>query len=270
MDKHTFCRLLVFDCKKGIRENIVKWIIAVLLFSFLVNVTIKNCLIYHKETGYLGYLTGLFQGMPEYVKSDTSIFELPVCWLIYYAYLFFLIGFYPISDLYGSGMKTLLLSGDRKKWIVSKYIWIACTVTMYFFVLMLVLLINSLWYGNLDTSAEAMLAVYGIDITSLETVQILAIWVVLPVMISIAMAFLQFTITICLNALAGYTISVVILVASAYWMHPLLFGNYLMIIRSDVVREGGMNLVTGIVICIVVDILSILLGYSCFKRKDIY
>lgn len=270
MNKPSFCRLIAFDCKRGFRENLVKWGVAVFLFAFLTNITIKNCLLYHEEMGYLGYLTYLFQGMEEYIKSETSIFELPVCWLLYYAYLFFLTGFYPISDLYGCGMKTLLSSGNRKKWMTSKYLWIAINIVFYFLLMLLVLLINSSLIGRFDTSREAMSEVFGIKMDSITSLQVAAVWLVLPVLISISIAFMQFTITICLHPLAGYTASVIILVTSVYWMKPFFIGNYLMIIRSGLVREGGMKLIYGIAACLIVSVLSVVFGYYYFDRKDIY
>ena len=270
MNKSSFCRLIAFDCKRGFRENLVKWGVAFFLFAFLINVTIKNCLIYHEEMGYLGYLTYLFQGMPEYIKSETSIFELPVCWFLYYAYLFFLTGFYPISDLYGCGMKTLLSSGNRKKWMTSKYLWIAINIIFYFFLMLLVLFISTVLIGRLATSPEAMNEVFGMEVKSITSLQMIAVWIVLPVLISISIAFMQFTITIYLNALAGFTASVILLVTSVYWMKPFLIGNYLMLIRNELVREGGMKLVYGIAACFIVSFLSMALGYYHFNRKDIY
>ena len=49
-----------------------------------------------------------------------------------------MVGFYPLSDLYGAGKKTLILSGSRFKWLWSKYIWTVINVIMYYAAMILV------------------------------------------------------------------------------------------------------------------------------------
>lgn len=266
----AFHRFVIFDCKKGFRENIVKWGVAILLFVFLSDITIKNCLIFHEEMGYIGYLTYLFQGMPEYIRSETSIFQLPVCWLLYYVYLFFLIGFYPISDLYSCGMKSLLSSGSRKKWLLSKYLWVAFNVIAYFIILLITLYCCSVSRGHIDTGNEAMLVVFGVDMGTLTMTDIIVVWILLPILTAITIAFIQFTICICVNSVAGYITSIVILAISVYWMKTLLPGNYLMIIRSNVLRTDGMDIKYGIILDSVLMVFAIIIGNCCFTKKDIY
>lgn len=270
MNKPTLNRVIVFDCKSGFLENRMKWVVAVFMFAFLSNGAIRNCLILNEEMGYWGYLTYLFQGMPEYVKTETSIFQLPVSWFLYYGYLFFLVGFYPVSSLYSCGKKTLVLSGDRKKWIMSKYLWTALSVLAYYVVMCLVLLLSSMCMGNLGAGINAMKLVFGINMNAIEPIQILCVWLILPILISVSLAYIQLTVAICLNALIGYTVSIVTLVVSVYWMHPLFLGNYLMVIRNKLICINGMDMAFGFWGCGAIIILSILIGCCCFVKKDIF
>lgn len=270
MNKPSFCRLIAFDCKRGFRENLVKWGVAVFLFAFLTNITIKNCLLYHEEMGYLGYLTYLFQGMEEYIKSETSIFELPVCWLLYYAYLFFLTGFYPISDLYGCGMKTLLSSGNRKKWMTSKYLWIAINIVFYFLLMLLVLLINSSLIGRFDTSREAMSEVFGIKMDSITSLQIggsLACAACSNQHFHCFYAVYYYHLSASISRIYGfcdYSGNLCILDEAVF--HWKLFNDY----PKWTGKRRRMKLIYGIAACLIVSVLSVVFGYYYFDRKDIY
>jgi len=61
-----------------------------------------------------------------------------------------------------------------------------------------------------------------------------------------------------------------IIVASAYYCHPLLLGNYLMILRNDAISfERGVNTMVGLVLGVIVSILAVIIGNLRFKKMDI-
>lgn len=269
--KHTsFTRLLKYDCGKGFRENRLKWVIALFIIAFFTDGIMKQALLYLKESGLIVYLTEFFRGMPEYIPSDTSVFELPGAWFLYYGYFFFLSGFYPVSDLYGCGMKTLLAAESRAKWMLSKYLWVALQAVCYFAATFLIILVWSLILGNLSTPADLCVGLYGIDISSLGLGQFLATWVLLPLTTTVSLACLQLTIGIAVSTIAGYIVTLTILTASCYWMHPCLPGNYLMLLRSGLLSEGGMQFLPGMLLAIGIILCSLLTGIVVFQRKDIF
>lgn len=269
MNKYNLWRLYLFDIKKGFRENKLKIGVACFLFLFLANITVKNCLVQQNGSGYLSYYVTILGGMPEYVKTETSIFQLPVGWFLFYAYLFFLIGFYPVSDLYSGGSKTLLLAESRNKWVVSKLIWIVTTIIMYYVIFLLCLFANAALIGNKDAGLSYVADFYGLS-SDINMSQILVVFFVAPIFITIAMSFIQFVVSIIFNALCGYMITITILVVSTYWMKPFLIGNYLILIRNELMSLGGMKETNGILISIGICIITIVTGCLIFRKKDIY
>lgn len=267
--------LYAFDIKKGFMENWIKIGIAVFMFLFFTNVAIKDSFIYslylQQETGFLGYWMMVLGGMSEYIKTDMSIFEIPVSWLLFYAYLFYLIGFYPVADLYESGTKTLLLSESRNKWIISKFLWIATMVVLYFFVFALCLLLN-MWLleAGWDLGLLEVKQMYGILQTSAGLWQMLGIWFGVPILMSVAISYFQFMVSIYTNAITGYCVSVILLVISAYWMKPFLPANYLMIMRTHLIADNGMKTADGVIFAMAILALSVITGWLIFRRKDIY
>lgn len=132
MNRRIFANLILYDIRKGFRENKIKWIVGVFIFVFFSFITVSDFSVNSPELGFLAYFTNILQGMPPYIKTDDSVFTIPVSWFLFYAFLFFMVGFYPLSDLYGAGKKTLILSGSRFKWLWSKYIWTVINVIMYY------------------------------------------------------------------------------------------------------------------------------------------
>lgn len=270
MSKHSLCKLFIYDCKRGFQENRYKWLIALFIIAFFIDGTVVSRTISYPDAGFLIYLTDFYRGIAEYVLTDTSIFELPGSWFLYYGYLFFLVGFYPVSDLYGCGMKTLLAAESRNKWLLSKYLWITLQVVCYLGATLVIMTIWSSLRGNLATPLNLFFHLFGVNIEAIGWGRFWGIWIILPTLVTISLAFLQFTISILIHTLAGYIVSLTILVVSCYWMTPWLPGNYLMLLRSRLMVDNGVPFCTGIFLSTGIILCSILIGLYAFRRKDIF
>lgn len=157
MNRRIFANLILYDIRKGFRENKIKWLVGVFIFVFFSFITVSDFSVNSPELGFLAYFTNILQGMPPYIKTDDSVFTIPVSWFLFYAFLFFVVGFYPLSDLYGAGKKTLILSGSRFKWLWSKYIWTLINVIMYYAAMILVLAAVTCAIGKWSTKPDDML-----------------------------------------------------------------------------------------------------------------
>ena len=56
---------------------------------------------------------------------------------------------------------------------------------------------------------------------------------------------------------------------SAYYINPLLLGNYAMSQRNDLLIDNGVNTKTGIVFSLALLVLSCVVGLFIFRRYDI-
>ena len=115
MNRRIFANLILYDIRKGFRENKIKWLVGVFIFVFFSFITVSNFEVNSPELGFLAYFTNILQGMPPYIKTDDSVFTIPVSWFLFYAFLFFVVGFYPSSDLYGAAYYQCFCRCDR--WI---------------------------------------------------------------------------------------------------------------------------------------------------------
>ena len=91
MNRRIFANLILYDIRKGFRENKIKWIVGVFIFVFFSFITVSDFSVNSPELGFLAYFTNILQGMPPYIKTDDSVFTIPVSWFLFYAFLFFII-----------------------------------------------------------------------------------------------------------------------------------------------------------------------------------
>ena len=88
MNRRIFANLILYDIRKGFRENKIKWLVGVFIFVFFSFITVSDFSVNSPELGFLAYFTNILQGMPPYIKTDDSVFTIPVSWFLFYAFLF--------------------------------------------------------------------------------------------------------------------------------------------------------------------------------------
>jgi hypothetical protein len=91
----------------------------------------------------------------------------------------------------------------------------------------------------------------------------------MPLLFSITAGLLQMLVGIILKPVAAYGITMMILIASVYWLNPLMIGNYAMLLRNQPFNENGVATGVGIVLCIMISLFSVIVGKSVVEKKDI-
>lgn len=92
---------------------------------------------------------------------------------------------------------------------------------------------------------------------------------VLPWLTAVALSQLQLCLSLWMQPVLGWVVSIVVLLSSAYYATPFLLGNYAMAMRDQQVLAGGVDGRTGIAYCLGVVLLSVLAGLISFKHTDI-
>ena len=88
MNRRIFANLILYDIRKGFRENKIKWIVGVFIFVFFSFITVSDFSVNSPELGFLAYFTNILQGMPPYIKTDDSVFTIPVSWFLLCVFIF--------------------------------------------------------------------------------------------------------------------------------------------------------------------------------------
>ena len=275
MEKQIFMKskrwnsLLKYDFVCGMWNNRYRWAVCFGVFVFLADLSVQTCNMADIDAGYLGYYTYLMQGLPEYIRTETSIFQLPVPWLIFHGYLFFLICSYPVSDLSGCGQQIMLLSEKRERWWLGKVCWCVWNIFFYYVSFNCIMLVMSRLRGNFFKNTDGLKNVLGIDAGLVNAEEFIMIWACLPVLFSIALGLVQMVLGILIKPVAAYFFTMSYLITSVYWTTPFLLGNFAMILRNRPIITDGLSSYMGMLLCAGVSGAAIFTGRLIVKKKDI-
>jgi len=219
------------------------------------------------------YIVDLYKGMDIFKKVDNADkFQIPGDWMIMNIFLTYVIGYYPLKDLKDYGSQILIRSKKRWQWWLSKCIWVIASVLIYYAIGYIVICIFSLFNGGLSLTPTYDINMYISNVNTLEFTsgKIVVITMILPMIMSITLSLIQMTMSIFTTPILSNIVLVSIIVASAYYCHPLLLGNYLMILRNDaIVFERGVNTMAGLGLGVIISILAVIIGNLRFKKMDI-
>lgn len=272
----SFYKLIKHDLLIGIFYAKLKYVPVFLIFIFLcahfqnmADISFSHG-ITSSYPSFSDYLIDIFKGMEIYQKNKP--FEIPVSWLMINIYIAYLVSFYPFQDLNGYGQQIILHSKNRKQWWLSKCIWNISTVLTFYLIGYLVIFLFLLFSGNfsLPRNKDINLLISNVNTANLQLESVILIGFILPIITSIAISLFQLSLAMFCKPILSCIIIISLLVVSAYSTSPLLLGNYLMILRNNLISlNNGVSEVTGIWISVFLSIFSICSGYLKFKYLDI-
>lgn len=215
----------------------------------------------------------LYGGMKVYRPQDGTVFLFPVIWILLLAMPAFLTLHYPFRDMQDIGPQILCRSGSRKNWWLSKCFWnLCCTTCFYLMVLLTALFLCILWKRPLTANLHPRVIQILFQLTDQPSdASPLLPWYtfLLPLLISLALNILQMTLSLFLKPLFGFLCTSVILICSAYAMHPALLGNYGMLLRHNWYMNEGVSYGTGIALALFFIFITIIVGLIRFQSHDI-
>lgn len=236
----------------------IRWFLGIGVQIFMVSMAIKSCEILYENSGILTCWIHTFSGIPQYVRSQDTQFELPVLWILFQAYILFMVCDCTTEEIQGFGLQKFLRSGSRKKWMFSQNLKIIRNVVCYYLQYFVILFLGTCskrekWSFETEYRTEEI--VFWITIT------------ILPVITTATLALCQNLFSILIKPFQAYIISLGLLIISAYKQNEILIGNYAMFLRNEVFCEGGLSTWKGVVICSLVAIAAIV---GCGRLMEHY
>ena len=86
----------------------------------------------------------------------------------------------------------------------------------------------------------------------------------------LALTYIQYIVSLAINAVTGILVSIVILVSSVYQIHPFLIGNYFMCIRQMMFAMDDVGFLTQGAVSGGIIFFMAVIGYQILKRKDLF
>lgn len=281
-----FCRIFTLDIKRAILGRWKRFIAALLFFvlaAFACKIRFANAYLQSPELApfaaptlgdFLLYAFGGCDGVRgASLFGFDRPFEIPLQWL-----LLVLLAVYINFDLTeessaGVNVQLLLRSADKKQYWLSKTLCIAITTSLYFALGVVVVLICGLALGGAPTLETDKLILSVMNLSSLVPREsnspafiptLLMVWLAI-----LTITLLQQFISLLLKPIGSFLVTAVFLFLSAYFMTPVFFGSYAMMIRNALLCEGGVGAAEGILILSFVSLASITGGCVVYDRKDI-
>lgn len=265
----TFCQLLKHDiCRQLMRHWYYFLVVCpvVLYFGLSLNGWIEMVDVQGKA-GCLELIIYMFYGEQEYIPQ-ISDFKVNIPFLLVHTLLAYMTAYYPVHDLSVRGRQIFIRIKNNTSWWYAKCIWLSSTVIIYYLVIFFTAAIFS---GEVSKAVnENILILFG-EIQKGNTQQDYLLYaLILPIMASLAISFLQMTISILTAPVYGFFFVTFQLIISFYFYSPLLFSNYQMFNRCVLSRENGITAEFAVPVCIAVIMVCVVVGAVYMKKRDIF
>ncbi len=229
-----------------------------------------------RELKYLGipetkddcgtYLCYLFLGSHEFIK-DVYPYEVPLVLFLLLALFAYQIAYDPIRDLQKRGQQIFIRCYSQGIWWFEKCIWLLLNVLIFFLMIYVFAIILT---GNMKSVPDLQVvdALFGIQKTA-EAGEWLLYLYVLPVVTVFAMSCLQVVVSMMTVPAGGFFTVLFLYLFSFYQLRIYLPGNYLMMRRTILLHEKGIEFSEAFPIAAGIALISILAGTFYIKRKDL-
>ena len=215
----------------------------------------------------------IFGGMKKFIPTPGAVFPFPTVWLLVMALACFSSLWYPLEDLYGFGKTLLTACQSRKRWYLAKAMWCGVTVSLYFALGWVVLLLGCLAMGGKFTWTISPYMMELMEITdvasTVEEWRLTLQLTLLPWLVAVTLSQLQLCLSLWMQPVLGWVVSIVVLLSSAYYASPFLLGNYAMALRDQQVLSDGVIWQVGALYCMGLLLLCVLAGLISFQHTDI-
>lgn len=217
------------------------------------------------------YVICFFQGTVPYAQSEgKETFNIPPYWSLYLIYFVLLIGKLTgqFSKKYEQQM--LLRLKNRKQWWMEIHlkIWLECmgylAATAIAFLVFSFCKKSAVEWINLELLKDYL----GLEINK-NNFRIFSMVLVFFVAL-LALTYIQYIVSLVINAVTGILVSIVILISSVYQIHPFLIGNYFMCIRQMMFAMDDVGFLTQGAVSVGIIFFIAVIGYQILKRKDLF
>lgn len=195
-------------------------------------------------------------------------------WFFPTAVLFSSLSEYLRSDARGAGYRVMLASGSRWAWWVAKCLWVCLVVCAFWAIYLGMFLITSSVF--FDVSPTLSVTQEGLAFIKTGLVEPIMVdmtifpLIALLVPVCIALALVQSAISLLVDRMLGYVLTMGVLFASAMVYHPLLIGNYLISGRCPGIFADAFGMNWGLALSLVLAWIGVAVGGMFVSRMTIY
>lgn len=240
------------------------------------------CFLFYYQVVISGMTGSLYAGdfMCAVLGSDIPFesnivdpWEIPMVWLLSSALILFITLDHPLRELSGVGRILISVSGNRWGWWIAKCLWVTVVTSLACGVVMITCLFAAVLtradMGMIVQPQYAqLLGRIGYRLRDDMVLSLVYPGIVLWVTMC-SLALLQQVISLVLGTLGAYLLTVAQLFLAAFFSHPLLLANYLMLLRADGIYWKALPGLGGFIGALCLSTVCVVVGGLLFVRRDI-
>lgn len=269
----TLLTLISLDLKKGFKFCKLKLSLAFMALLILALL----CISYFEGPDYLSLgdtLIYLLSGITFYEPDPQRDFPftIPNTWLVVFLLCSYITLEYPFEDLEGQGEISVLVSGSKTKWWLSKCIWVVLATISYLLVLMLAAALGTLIANgslSLEVHPETLQGIKEFENNLVEAPWNMPVLLLAVIVVSCSINLIQLFASIVVKPLPAFGAIATLYILSAYFSNPLLLGEYLIAARSTVFVENGYPPSLGLALSFALSLWAIICSTLYFKQTDL-
>lgn len=218
------------------------------------------------------YLTGGILPVSDF--SEAADVRYPFKWIVVNLLVLYFTSEYARNDLTQGGLQVFIRAENKQMWWLSKCIWNFVTVCTCFGVLFLswiflMICCRFAFNGQINTMCFQSSFNTSPAVTHIVVGQALIVFYILPTVACASISMVQMTLTMYIQPVYAYLISCIYYILGMFAVHPLFLTNYSMSVRSSVMGFYRFTPGTGLCLCAVFMICSIVIGMVQVNRMDI-
>lgn len=266
-----------YDLKQGVLRYWKSYLLPVILtvvgcISFKMAVKDEIAIgMLERAVTFPDLLLYLWKGDKPNILYKEGEFHFPFLWIITQLQLSYIVGRYPTSELYDNhGAYVLIKGGSRFRWLQSKCLVILINCLLFYGVTVLFAFIFSELNGFsmqflIEPSASPLLLTSENNLTGVNLILLL----LLPLLASIALSYVQLAITLFIDSTVGFTFVLGICAASIYFESIFIFPNCSALSRNALFNAGTIDTINAIILLFSIIVTSIFICHIYFGKTDI-
>lgn len=270
-------RLIIYDLKQGMMINRFKLWLAVALGVFGGALYIKRYIMINgslDNASYIQCMIYIFKG-GRYFPPDLlkDMYVLPALWLGIQIVIGMLVGYYPVIDLYTYGQQVLIRSKRRIGWWISKCVWNVFTVLLVYVLMDIsifaICIIKGLGMTTKVTGEELINELFQFIMFTGTDKDVMMYTFVMPVIVSIAASLMQMALALCISPMVGFIVVQIMAISATFTVSRFAIFNYGAMAHTIISSPSKVNYSTGLCVCLVLSIVSVIAGGVYFNRCNI-
>lgn len=277
-------RFIKDDIKRSLIHNRYRIILCVfivfgLMAAFYKHIGVINSVRDNKiQPSVCDYILYMTRGICRVTEENITRLEIPYVWISLCIMCGLMVLDYMYSDMRGMGKNVLVYSKKKSLWWISKCITSVAAVTLVYVIIWLMsVMFIFVSKGSMEgIHTDMFITMYNINTSLLPSNMLeysqtaICFYIVLyPWIISVCIDLFQVGLSIYTGPVVSFVIIIILDVLAVFSNNILLCGNWIMAERCSILAEDGLNIYVMLAMAAVLAIVSVIVGWHRFKKKDI-